>query len=558
MGALFILKGGLILANGDIVKLGTLYAGGSKQLRPTLPWRNDSDPGGAGSVGNIPNYSSGNIEIRDTDGSDAYKMQWIEVKVGSVTYLVADRVCLVRVSWDTLHSQSLIFGKTITIDGQQYKVRSMTGGSNYRGSDNYAGGTPTDNEWDRIITNEAGFSGLPTPNSTDLASGPNASQKAGVHNQKWNWYGVYSWCQEAYTSQTGRRAIRGYTSARVWDNRPSSNVYSNYGFRPVLEVLNTAPLISDSDRNLGSFAAPLVRSYSVSEADGDFFSILEKLDGTTIRSLTNQTSGTSYTIDLSSRWGTITKASHTLQVVATDSKGSASTRTWTFTKTGSPPNPPTITNPLNGRRVNDNFYVEFSVGSDPDGNDQTLSVEVANNAAFSSGKQTFTSSLQRFNTGTGQWENVSVAVSADAGKTFRIPVSGLTLYTTKYIRVGSIDLAGSNVRVYSGTIAVSTGSTLEFKTKAFKPEGYSPTGSFVIPLMQIASGATAQIRVCNNGYDSSPAWEDMTAEVLAGNPHTFTNTTKAAADWGIVIWVKVTAGTATGEISFSGYGLGVY
>lgn len=30
------------MANGELVKLGTLYLAGVKQARPTYPWRNDS------------------------------------------------------------------------------------------------------------------------------------------------------------------------------------------------------------------------------------------------------------------------------------------------------------------------------------------------------------------------------------------------------------------------------------------------------------------------------------------------------------------------------------
>ena len=39
-------------------------------------------------------------------------------------------------------------------------------------------------------------------------------------------------------------------------------------------VYATAPLISDNDGDLGNFSAPLKKTYSVSEADGDFFQFL--------------------------------------------------------------------------------------------------------------------------------------------------------------------------------------------------------------------------------------------------------------------------------------------
>ena len=50
-----------------------------------------------------------------------------------------------------------------------------------------------------------------------------------------------------------RRPVRfcGYDSARGWLNDNATNFNPGVGFRPVLEILNTDPLISDSDRDLG-------------------------------------------------------------------------------------------------------------------------------------------------------------------------------------------------------------------------------------------------------------------------------------------------------------------
>lgn len=204
------------MANGDLVKLGTLYVNNVKMARPTKPWRNDSTPTGAPSAGDIPNYSSGNIEIRDTDANEAYQIYWREVTVGTTKMLIADRNLLVNVSWDTLNAQGLIDGKTITINGQPYKVRVLTGGANYRsGSDNYSGGT-LPNEWDNIIVNEGAYSGLPTPVASDLDSTQDATDFNSAHNQIWHWYYCYSWAKEVYTGNSASRASRGYSSARYW------------------------------------------------------------------------------------------------------------------------------------------------------------------------------------------------------------------------------------------------------------------------------------------------------------------------------------------------------
>ena len=129
--------------------------------------------------GSISNYSFGN-----TPSDDAKKLQWVKIKDGDKTLLICDRVILVNVTWNDLNSAGWIFGKEVTIDGAKYKLRSLTGGSNYRNtSDAYAGGTPTNNEWDRFITREEVITGLPAPVSSDLDSNLNSTDFSSTHNQ---------------------------------------------------------------------------------------------------------------------------------------------------------------------------------------------------------------------------------------------------------------------------------------------------------------------------------------------------------------------------------------
>lgn len=72
----------------------------------------------------------------------------------------------------------------------------------------------------------------------------------------------------------------------------------------------------------------------------------------------------------------------------------------------------------------------------------------------------------------------------------------------------------------------------------------------------IPSGATVTIEVCNNGYDASPTWEDVTGQVLQGSKFLFKNTAKTAANWGYNVRVNVKRGTATGDcyvVSMTGF-----
>ena len=164
--------------------------------------------------GSMANYTFG-----DTPSADANKLQWVKIKDGDKTLLICDRVILVNVTWNDLNSAGWIFGKEVTIDGAKYKLRSLTGGSNYRNtSDAYAGGTPTNNEWDRFITREEVITGLPAPVSSDLDTNLNTTDHNSPHNQLWHWAGVYSWCQETWAENASYRAVRGCNSARYWNS----------------------------------------------------------------------------------------------------------------------------------------------------------------------------------------------------------------------------------------------------------------------------------------------------------------------------------------------------
>ena len=276
-----------------------------------------------------------NYTFGDTPSADANKLQWVKIKDGDKTLLICDRVILVSVSWDDLNGQGYVTGKTITIDGTKYKCRLLTGGSNRRNNDWYAGGTPTNNEWDRFITREEVITGLPAPVSSDLDTNLNTTDHNSAHNQLWHWVGVYSWCQESWAENASYRAYRGYTSARNWRVINATLSSPILGFRPVLEVLNTDPLISDSDRDLGDKNSNFTITYTVDDSDsGDVLTATESIDGQTTKSFApTRNSVNTITVPVDE----LSLGSHTVKVVVTDGQGGTATRTWTFTRTNAAP-----------------------------------------------------------------------------------------------------------------------------------------------------------------------------------------------------------------------------
>lgn len=319
------------------VKLGGFYNNGAILKRPTKPWRPDDSAGGNSGYGDIPQMSGSmaNYTFGDTPSADANKLQWVKIKDGDKTLLICDRVILVSVSWDDLNGQGYVTGKTITIDGTKYKCRLLTGGSNRRNNDWYAGGTPTNNEWDRFITREEVITGLPAPVSSDLDTNLNTTDHNSTHNQLWHWVGVYSWCQETWAENASFRAFRGFSSARYWLSFSSGYRYVYVGFRPVLEVLNTDPLISDSDRNLGDKNQDFTIEYTVNDSDsGDVLTATESIDGRTTKSFA-PTRNFKNTITVNVR--ELSLGPHTVKVVVTDGQGGTATRTWTFNRVNSAP-----------------------------------------------------------------------------------------------------------------------------------------------------------------------------------------------------------------------------
>ncbi|MDR0819071.1 MAG: hypothetical protein LBN43_05835, partial [Oscillospiraceae bacterium] len=290
---------------GTKYKFGTFYMNNTKQIRPTKPYQPDSAATGAPSAGDTPKWSSGNIEFRDTDASDAYQAEW--VYVGNGKYILSYNAA-VSMSWNTLDTQGYVAGQSMTIDGVLCQVGLMSGGT--ASGDN--GGTPA-NDWDNYIGNVLALGGLPTPTATDLDNSLVAADYTSTHGAFWHWASIYSWMKDTYQANQAYRVIRGYTGARYFSGNNPANAGVNYGFRPALLILNSAPLISEpaADGSLGNKSASFTQQYTVSEADGEIFSILAKVDTTTVLSLSNQSAGT-FPVDLSEIWGDLSLGTHTL------------------------------------------------------------------------------------------------------------------------------------------------------------------------------------------------------------------------------------------------------
>ncbi|HDK7176482.1 TPA: hypothetical protein PTV31_003093 [Clostridium botulinum] len=235
-----------------IVKLGTFYHNGEALSLPTRPWYSGGYPEKLSDRGNgdTPKFSNNMSDwvIGDTNSNEDKKLRWVKIKDGNKTLLICDRNILDYTSWDKLNNAGYVDGTKITIDGNEYLCRLLSGGSDYGkfGSGAYFGGNPEDNEWDRFICNENNIEGLPTPQDYDLVKVDDTYKSLdGQHNKLWNWWGIASWCKETYKRNSqNRRVNRGYNSPRYFSSDYGST--NSFGWRPVLEVLNYDPEVSNS------------------------------------------------------------------------------------------------------------------------------------------------------------------------------------------------------------------------------------------------------------------------------------------------------------------------
>lgn len=534
------------MANGTVHKLGTLYVANAKKARPTKPWSDTN--GSASSTGNLLDYGNGSnaIEIKDTDSNDAYKLQWVEVNDGSDKILICDRNLLCNITWDRLNTLGFCkakgSGKTITIDGQQYELFMLSGGT----SSSAQSETTASNEWDKYIGNLGKYSGLPTPQSQDLQNSSSSANFNTAHNKIWNWAGCYSWCQNVTNNGSSYRAFRGYIGARFWDSYSSSNYYYNIGWRPALRVLNAAPQITPASKSYGDLNKPQNIDYTINDSDGDTFNIVVKIDEAQKESYSSQSNGT-FSLVLSKYWSALSIGSHTVAITATDTKNAETTVTYTFTKKNGPAAAPTIISPANGERRDSDLYVEFNIGADSEGDTQTLKVQMSGNSGFSNSNE-FTS-LEK-NVG-GQWVSVASASNEDVGTKFRIKVTGAS--GEVYLRVVSTD-SGSLSEARSSAAHIRIGTILDVQTH---PQETADRAQKMVVLLDLVADdkVTKEIWVANNANDASPVWETYAPD-SAGN-HTFQNTAKAAEKWAVAARVKITANDSTGEIALRAIGMGV-
>ncbi|MGG3874854.1 Ig-like domain-containing protein [Brevibacillus laterosporus] len=116
----------------------------------------------------------------------------------------------------------------------------------------------------------------------------------------------------------------------VWSEDDQGGKSTAFGFK-FRVVHNRPPVISGQNEDLGTLSSVPSKKYTVTEPEGDAFTITEKINGKAIRTFTGTDKmENTLTIPLDMWLRLSLTEAHTLTIEATDSKGLKSTRTFTF------------------------------------------------------------------------------------------------------------------------------------------------------------------------------------------------------------------------------------
>lgn len=478
------------MAIGDILTFGTLrwyYSEGTyydvKQL--TSHFRS------------YPSYKT--FTFVDTNDT-SYMWKWVEASVNGRKMLISKTIAFdfrTKVPNDIL--------KNVTLNGTTYAIRMLTV-----------------EEFRSLSTNVLNQIDFNLDNEID---------------------GDYStfYCATSTILANGKRVFIGKTKAGNLeeisksvdeiDNPESSYFYkANVGFLPILEEIKTPPIISGNDSDLGRKSTGFSVSYSVTAADAsDEVIITEKLNGNLIRTLKNPSQGYALNVDITDQlFSSLNMNSINTIEISASNNTATSYRRYTFMKTNSGPII-NYTGQSDLGQLTTKPTISYSV-HDNEGDVVTVTEKLNGNI------------IRTFNATLGT--NYSITLTND----FWITCNG-SLNTVEIIATDSEGTTSTKSITFSRKV-----NKIQFTTK--NPIETSTAASKIIltPQWNITN-AVGTVEVCNNYFDSSPTWENMTSVAGTNRPYTFSNSTKTASKWGIGIRITITKNAnATNEVAIYGFG----
>lgn len=281
---------------------------------------------------------------------------------------------------------------------------------------------------------------------------------------------------------------------------------------------NQIPTVTPAGKDYGVLNAPLQETFVIEDADGEAFTGSIALDGTEISTI----SGTgSLTVNLSlvPYWASLSLASHTLTITVTDVQMGTVTETYTFTKTA-----PAV-------------YIS---GEDADLGRLYEAPEIKYSITESEDPVAWIKeSIDGVVTKTILAPTVGTEYTFDISSWDELTIDDHTVTITAQNVNG-----GQGIRVYT---LEKLYNHLTFLTDADETD--EAAESVLLNLSYV--GAGLEVLVCNNAFDESPTWEDMTEEVLSHRSYEFANDEKTGSKWGIQFKITITKSPTIKDVQCS-------
>ena len=409
--------------------------------------------------------------------------------------------------------------------------------------------------------------------ATGLSDGMmlNETSTAGTGTTGWlNWNNAATSSYFPYTTYPVfvRGGYYGSSNAGLaYFNNTTGGTSSIIGFRACFVNLNSAPLISGTDSNLGDKSAPFSVVYQVSDPDaGNTINVVEKIDATTIRDINGAAQNTDLEliVDIGT-WNALALGPHTVTITATDNNGSQAARTYTFNKVNAAPGLVNPQSPSDTFRTALRPMFEAIIGDDPENDGQKFKLQLATDSAFTQNLITYDSGVNAagwdVKTSSGSYAPITEAgvdPSYEGGWIRYTCQVDLVEDQTYYWRIAPIDATTGSQGNWSSTRQIRVGNVLQFKLK--NPIITTATTERIVfsVIETIATDGTTPasilVEACNNGLDAVPTWEDVTNSYLTRTYHQFVNAVKTATDWALDVRITISANDSLGAILVDGFG----
>lgn len=288
------------------------------------------------------------------------------------------------------------------------------------------------------------------------------------------------------------------------------------------EKVNSAPIISGNDVNLGAKNTAFSYKYSVKDNEGDNVKVVEKLNGSIIRTLYNVTLGQQQIITISDEQ--IKKMElhkqNTIEIEASDGTATVYRRV-NFTRNNMPPIISDVDKDLG--TLTKKFEYKFSA-TDPEEDKMVYTVSLDDRIL-----------IDRENIADGREKSILIE-----GKDW------LRLRPGKHIiKIYVEDDKGfKSTRTITFTRLVER-IIVQLANKGIETDQLANRVLISDAGIYVARGAILKCEVCNNSFDSKPKWEDATTMFKAGRAFNFQNKNKTASKAGVNIRVTIGKGEST-------------